>query len=208
MWPPREFDYGRALAKLGYREVPIADWITVPELDDDKLAKVYQLTQFRGVFRNSNQEMLDMRPKNSCPCFANLQKQPIEKLLAFAVRAYDDRFIFFLWNLVPRATHREVARIRGAGVRRSFLNLRTLHVTRSVLQLFGISNGFDAFPLTSSRFENQIAMLKKVGGYKHKQTIKELEEKKASYETKTTPLVKYYNNPKNVQFETSRLRKL
>lgn len=91
VWPPADFDYAKALRKTGCREVPIADWLAAPKKDADGLAKVYQLTQFPGVFRNVDEEMLDMRPKNSCPCFANLQKQPIENLFKFVIRAIDNQ---------------------------------------------------------------------------------------------------------------------
>ncbi|CAD7945461.1 unnamed protein product [Amoebophrya sp. A25] len=96
IWPPPNFDYAKVLRREGYREVQISEWNKAPEEVEEapggrKLAKVYQLGNFPGVFRNSRDELLDMRPKDSCPCFANLQKQPWQRLCEFAVRAYENQ---------------------------------------------------------------------------------------------------------------------
>jgi len=92
-WPPgpEEFDYAKALRKLGYKEVPISEWMNHQDPDPEGLKKVYQLGQFPGIFRNAQQEMLDMRPKNTCPCYANLQRQDITQLFKYAIRAYENQ---------------------------------------------------------------------------------------------------------------------
>lgn len=90
IWPPKDFDYKHELQKRGYREVKIKDWPTTKE-EEDGLKKVYQLGNFEGVFRNSENKMLDMRPKSTCPCYVNLQRQPMNKLVEFVIRAYENQ---------------------------------------------------------------------------------------------------------------------
>lgn len=90
MWPNPETDYSKVLEKRGCRIVQIKDWNTEPE-EENGLKKVYELGQFPGVFRDSNHEMLDMRSKHDCPCFANLAWQPMSNLLTYLIRALDNQ---------------------------------------------------------------------------------------------------------------------
>ncbi|CAD7966903.1 unnamed protein product [Amoebophrya sp. A120] len=93
-WPPPDFDYSRALRKQGLREVPIPEFLNAPEIDPQtQLKKVYQLGNFRGLFRDSNNHMHDMRPKDSCPSYVNLAKRPWQELCQFAVRAVENQMI-------------------------------------------------------------------------------------------------------------------
>jgi len=93
MWPPVNHDYAKVLESQGYREVAIKDWLTSKERDDHGLYKVYQLTNFEGVFRNSAGKMLDMRPKKSCPCYANLNQLPMVKLIDIVIRALENQIL-------------------------------------------------------------------------------------------------------------------
>lgn len=90
-WPPIGFDYERELKEMGYREVVIADWHKEKEKDGEGLSKVWQLSNFPGMFRNSNNDLLDLRPKHSCPCYANLSRQPMENLIEFVICAYKNQ---------------------------------------------------------------------------------------------------------------------
>ncbi|CAD7965147.1 unnamed protein product [Amoebophrya sp. A120] len=93
-WPPAGYDYKTALAKKGYREVPVSTWISAPSVDADGLAKVWQLGNFPGMFRNENDhKIIDMRPAKSCPCFLNLQRLPTSKLIVFLKRAYENQML-------------------------------------------------------------------------------------------------------------------
>ncbi|CAD7948644.1 unnamed protein product [Amoebophrya sp. A25] len=92
-WPAPDHDYSQALAKKGYREVPVTDWTKEKEIDEDGLHKVYQLKQFPGIFRDANQIRMDMRPVKSCPCFLNLQAKPIDQLVKWLKRAYENQMM-------------------------------------------------------------------------------------------------------------------
>eukprot|EP00392_Amoebophrya_sp_AT5.2_P014244 g14391.t1 len=117
VWPPPHFDYKRALRKLHLREVEIRDWQVEPEykeVDGVKLQKVYQLGNFKGCFRNGQEKFFDMRPKTSCPSFANLQKEPVSKLLTFAIRAYENQIAIlkqeksYNWESVVGECHKKM----------------------------------------------------------------------------------------------------
>eukprot|EP00392_Amoebophrya_sp_AT5.2_P014245 g14392.t1 len=90
-WPPKDHDYTKALEKRGFSEVAIKDWLKAPQTDENGLSKVYQLTNFPGRFRNNEEDLIDLRPAKSCPCFLNLQRHSTEQLLAWLRRAYENQ---------------------------------------------------------------------------------------------------------------------
>merc|ERR1712232_1304375 len=62
-WPPDDDSYyEKELTKRKYRKVAIEEWEWVNEKDDQGRRKAYELSQFRGCFRASNGDLLDMRP--------------------------------------------------------------------------------------------------------------------------------------------------
>lgn len=89
-WPPddQEF-YKPKLEERKLRQVTIQEWEWVPEEDERGFKKVYQLSQFRGVFRNSSGEMIDLRPQETCPCFQNFMKKDLPELYDLLVKAYE-----------------------------------------------------------------------------------------------------------------------
>lgn len=91
-WPPSEEEfYLTELAKRKYRKVTIQEWEWVPEADADGCKKVYELSQFRGVFRNSDGDLVDCRPKDTCPCFNNFMKKDLAVLCQMLVSAYENQ---------------------------------------------------------------------------------------------------------------------
>jgi len=91
-WPPTEEEaYVEELKKRKYRQVSIQEWEWVPELDNNGLAKVYMLKQFPGVFRNSAGDMVDCRPQDTCPCYANFIKKDMALLYGMLVQAYENQ---------------------------------------------------------------------------------------------------------------------
>ncbi|CAD7957576.1 unnamed protein product [Amoebophrya sp. A120] len=94
-WPPENYDYKTALKKKGYREVPVASWLQEKPVDvTTGLAKVYQLESFPGCFRNGTDHgIIDLRPAKSCPCFLNLQKLSVQKLIFYLKRAYENQML-------------------------------------------------------------------------------------------------------------------
>merc|ERR1719491_2078711 len=71
-WPPENFDYDAALAKRRYRRVPTVAFDKAPEVDEGGHRKAYELEQFVGLFRNSDMELLDLRPIEGRPSYDQL----------------------------------------------------------------------------------------------------------------------------------------
>lgn len=89
-WPPQEESYYQEkLRAEGCKKVRIEEWEWLPEVDDKGLKKVYELSQFRGVYRKANGELLDLRPQETCPCYANLIKWDMAKLYKCLVQALE-----------------------------------------------------------------------------------------------------------------------
>lgn len=91
-WPPNDEDFYQAeLARQSLRKVSIAEWEWVPETDSNGRRKVYELKQFRGLFRNSTGDLIDLRPKETCPCFANFMKKDVAELYEMLVVAFENQ---------------------------------------------------------------------------------------------------------------------
>lgn len=91
-WPPQEESwYIKELEKKKLRKVEIPEWDWVPEEDVNGLRKVYELSQFRGLFRNSAGELVDMRPKETCPCFTNFMQKDMIILCDMLMSAYENQ---------------------------------------------------------------------------------------------------------------------
>mmetsp|Transcript_13105 Transcript_13105/g.24114 ORF Transcript_13105/g.24114 Transcript_13105/m.24114 type:complete len:262 (+) Transcript_13105:85-870(+) len=89
-WPPNDDAYYDAeLKKRGCRAVSIDDWEWVPEIDAHGFRKVYALSQFRGCYRSHSGELIDVRPKDTCPCFNNFNAKPLKELYGLLVKAYE-----------------------------------------------------------------------------------------------------------------------
>jgi len=93
-WPPDdEAFYKAALKQRKHRKVIIEEWEWVPELDEEGLSKVYELSQFRGVFRTSSGDLVDIRPKETCPSFSNFMSKPMTELYEFLIKAYENQLL-------------------------------------------------------------------------------------------------------------------
>lgn len=89
-WPPQDEAYYQAeLEKEKLRRVPIQQWEWVPEKDERGFRKVYELSQFRGLFRTSTGELKDLRPKETCPSYKNFHKKELPELYQLLVKAYE-----------------------------------------------------------------------------------------------------------------------
>jgi len=91
-WPPNDDAFYKVeLEKKSLRKVPIQEWEWVPEVDKQGHHKVYELKQFRGLFRNSNGDLVDLRPKETCPCYANFMKKEVSELYELLVTALENQ---------------------------------------------------------------------------------------------------------------------
>jgi len=89
-WPPNDpAFYTAELKKKSLRRVSIQEWEWVPELDEKGLAKVYELSQFKGVYRKGDGEMVDIRPMETCPSYNNFMKKDLPELYGMLVTAYE-----------------------------------------------------------------------------------------------------------------------
>jgi hypothetical protein len=91
-WPPDDEAYFQAeLEKRNLRKVPLEEWDWEPEVDKNGRAKVYELSQFKGLFRDVSGELRDLRPKDSCPCFSNYMKKEVTELYDLLVVALENQ---------------------------------------------------------------------------------------------------------------------
>jgi len=89
-WPPADpAFYDAELEKKSLRRVSIQEWEWVPEIDDKGKHKVYELSQFKGVFRKADGEMVDIRPMDTCPSFNNFMRKDLPELYSMLVKAYE-----------------------------------------------------------------------------------------------------------------------
>lgn len=89
-WPPQEESYYQArLSEQNLKKVHIQEWEWLEDQDKDGKWKVYELSQFRGVFRGAKGELIDLRPKETCPCFKNFMTWDMVKLYGLVVKAYE-----------------------------------------------------------------------------------------------------------------------
>lgn len=89
-WPPAEEEfYTKRLEERKLRKVAIEEWEWVPEEDSQGRKKVYELSQFRGLFRASSGELIDLRPQDTCPSQATFSKWDMPKLLTHLLSAYE-----------------------------------------------------------------------------------------------------------------------
>lgn len=91
-WPPTDEEFYKAeLAKQNLRKVSVQEWEWVPETDSKGCKKVYELSQFRGLFRASNGDLIDLRPKETCPCYQNFMKKDLPELYELLVKAFENQ---------------------------------------------------------------------------------------------------------------------
>lgn len=91
-WPPQEEEYYAAkLKERSLRRVPVEMFEFVDDVDEGGFRKVYELSQFRGVYRNSKGEGIDLRPQETCPCYNNMIKKSVQELRELLVTAYQNQ---------------------------------------------------------------------------------------------------------------------
>lgn len=91
-WPPEDPAYYEPkLKEVNCRRVSVQEWEWVADVDDKGLAKVYELSQFKGIFRKGDGEMVDLRPKDTCPSFNNFMKKEMSELYSLLVKAYESQ---------------------------------------------------------------------------------------------------------------------
>mmetsp|Transcript_37651 Transcript_37651/g.97367 ORF Transcript_37651/g.97367 Transcript_37651/m.97367 type:complete len:291 (-) Transcript_37651:144-1016(-) len=91
-WPPNEEAFYEAeLRKRSLIKVAVEEWEWLPDVNAEGLKKVYMLAQFRGVYRNTQGELIDLRPKETCPCYSNFMKKDLIDLYDLLIKAYENQ---------------------------------------------------------------------------------------------------------------------
>ncbi len=67
----------KELRERHFRQVSLEAWRLEEEEDREGNRKVIPLSGFPGVFKDSQGELHDLRPKDICPCFSNLFQKVI-----------------------------------------------------------------------------------------------------------------------------------
>ncbi|CAD8068234.1 unnamed protein product [Paramecium sonneborni] len=95
-WPPSDFDYEEALSKYKLRKVDLAIFKRESEINDQGFRKVYEVNGYKGVFRTSAGDTLDLRPKEGCPSYEQISKinsKNLPKILIKGLKAQLDDLI-------------------------------------------------------------------------------------------------------------------
>lgn len=90
-WPPPDTDYQSLLKERKLRLVEIDDWEDAPDIDENGYSKVFQLSNYTGVFRDSKGTAHDLRPLENKPCYSNLIKMDEDKLYKLLVTALENQ---------------------------------------------------------------------------------------------------------------------
>ncbi|CAE7829462.1 unnamed protein product, partial [Symbiodinium sp. CCMP2592] len=88
-WPPKDFDFETALAERGYRKVHVEAFELEPDADDAGLRKAFPVSGgFRGLYRNPEGCLIDVRPVAGRPSYDQLMLRTTQELHRLVVLAY------------------------------------------------------------------------------------------------------------------------
>lgn len=91
-WPPQDPAwYEPLLEARKLRRVEIQEWEWVPDVDDKGREKVYELSQFRGLFRKADGTPVDLRPQDTIPSHNNFMRKETVELYSMLVMAYENQ---------------------------------------------------------------------------------------------------------------------
>ncbi|KAH8741562.1 hypothetical protein FG386_002782 [Cryptosporidium ryanae] len=90
-WPPSDTNYSEILKEKKFRLVNIDDWEDAPDIDENGHSKVFQLSNFPGVFRDFKGIAHDLRPIENKPCYSNLIKMDEDQLYKLLVIALENQ---------------------------------------------------------------------------------------------------------------------
>jgi len=90
-WPPADYSFESALAKHRLRRVPLRRFDMEPEIDERGFTKVYELGQFKGLFRAVGDRLYDLRPVEGRPSYDQLMQKSSPELHRLLVAAYKEQ---------------------------------------------------------------------------------------------------------------------
>lgn len=134
-WPPNDDDfYDTELKKHSCRKVSIQEWEWVPEEDEKGRRKSYELSQYRGLFRLSNGTLLDLRPKETCPCYNNMMKKELPELYQLLVTAYENQLKALEQSVYDETKLEETLKTRLTNVRQKAHQVSLMAPTKKARQ--------------------------------------------------------------------------
>ncbi|CDU17147.1 conserved protein, unknown function [Plasmodium yoelii] len=106
-WPIPNYDYTNELENKKLKLVSIEEFEDHEDIDKHGFKKVYEISAFPGVFRDSLGTAYDLRDKETCPCYNNFIKKTDLELLQLICTAIKNQMIC-LKNSVYNETYKEV----------------------------------------------------------------------------------------------------
>lgn len=89
-WPPSGDEFYKPLLEARQmRKVRVEEWEWVAEVDEEGRKKVYELSQYRGCFRDAAGDFFDLRPLETCPSLYNVMKKDLPELYDLLCKAYE-----------------------------------------------------------------------------------------------------------------------
>ena len=79
-WPPADVDYAAKLKESHLRLVTLDMWETEQDVDPAGFMKCYALSQYKGLFRDAQGRLNDMRPLQGKPCYSEFIKRSDSEL--------------------------------------------------------------------------------------------------------------------------------
>ncbi|CXI22845.1 conserved Plasmodium protein, unknown function [Plasmodium berghei] len=106
-WPIPYYDYTTELENKKLKLVSLEEFEDHEDIDKHGFKKVYEISAFPGVFRDSLGTAYDLRDKETCPCYNNFIKKTDLELLQLICAAIKNQIIC-LKNSVYNETYKEV----------------------------------------------------------------------------------------------------
>lgn len=88
-WPPEDLDCEAALQARGMRCVAVEAFHTEPEVDECGRQRVFALANWQGLFRDSNGNLIDVRPVEGRPSYDQLMLKSKPELHRLLVTAFE-----------------------------------------------------------------------------------------------------------------------
>jgi len=90
-WPPANYNYEIALRKHGFRSVRVEAFHLEAERDAEGLQKVFGLSQWPGLYRTEQGELIDVRPVEGRPSYDQLMLKSRVELQRLVTTAYENQ---------------------------------------------------------------------------------------------------------------------
>lgn len=90
-WPPEDWTPDLALKERKLIKVDLDEWDDTEDVNEEGFTKVYELSQYPGVFRGPDKRIYDLRPLKDCPNYTNFMKKSESELVALLIKALENQ---------------------------------------------------------------------------------------------------------------------